>query len=75
MAYSVSFIDDVVIDERLVLFRVRVQEVLVDFGGHYILIGYLFHNEYVMHKNQELILTRMYLRKFALKKVMINSNL
>ena len=69
MAYSVSLIDNVVINESLILFRVRVQEVSGDFGGHCILIGYLFHHEYEMHRNQELILIREYFRKFVLRKL------
>lgn len=38
-------------------------EAWVDFGGHYILIGYRYLNGYVTHKNQESILIRGWLGK------------
>lgn len=42
----------------LLFSRERVMGVSGDFGGRYILIGCLYHNAYVMHKNQELTLIR-----------------
>jgi hypothetical protein len=57
MGYGVS--DGFVLIIDCICFeRVRVTGVLVGFGGHCILIGYRYHNEYVMHKKQELIPTR-----------------
>ncbi len=70
MAYGVN--DILFLDLKLVFFRVQVLEVQVDFGGHYILIGYLFHNEYVMHKNQESILIRACLRQLLSREVEVN---
>jgi hypothetical protein len=64
MAYGVNntFFEMGFMDLNLNFYRAQVLEVSVDFGGHYILIGYQYHNEYVMPKSQELIPMRACLK-------------